>query len=682
MPEPTSKFAAFVAELRRRRVFRVAAVYAGTTFVIIQIIDGTFAVMGIPDWISRLIIVLLLVGFPIAIGLAWAFDITDEGIVRTGKAADVPAPRAGGKPFTSNRALIVIAVLAVAFGVWSRWGGTGETAVSVSEPALGPKSIAVLPFANLSDSQEDEYFSAGVTDDIITHLTKIGDLKVISRTSTMLYKGSPKSLQVIADELGVANVLEGSVRRAGNRVRITSQLIDARTDEHLWAETYDRELTDIFAIQSDVARNIAAALKAILSPEERERLEQRPTESTAAYDYYLRAYEYGRQGYDRKTMEIAIDLYKKAIAVDFSFAQAYARLARIHAFMYWEGYDRSSQRLAMAREAVDQAMRIKSDDPVVRVANGYYYYHGLRDYARALEEFYLARRMEPGNGLHAENIAYVQRRLGKFDSAVANLKTALEYDPRSSRLSGELGYTYKVLRRYDLADESFDKAIKLTPGNSLLYFFKAWLLVYRTGNTKSARQLLAEGMRLADANNLLWTLVDFDIEDSRYNDALERLTAIPEDVREGQWSFTPKEAYVGWIFELMEQPAEARRHFENARAQLEGTVRASPDDYRVHAALGQVYARLGLADEAIRQGRQAVDLLPVSLDAPDGPLYLEALAEVYTIVGQHDEALKILEQLLEIPGWTSIGALKFHRVWDPLREQPRFKALVERHGDQ
>ncbi|MCH7939772.1 MAG: tetratricopeptide repeat protein, partial [Candidatus Marinimicrobia bacterium] len=506
--------------------------------------------------------------------------------------------------------------------------------------------------------------------------TKIGDLKVISRTSVMLYKDSPKSLRVIADELGVANVLEGTVRRHGNRVRITGQLIDARTDEHLWAETYDRELTDIFAIQSDVARKIATALKAMLSPEEMQRIQQRPTESIAAYDYYLRAYEYGRQGYDRKTMEIAIDLYKKAIAVDSSFAQAYARLGRTHAFMYWEGYDRTSQRLAMAREAVDQALRIKSDDPVVRVANGYYYYHGSRDYARALEEFYLARRMEPGNGLHAENIAYVQRRLGKFDSAVANLKTALEYDPRSSRLSGELGYTYKVLRRYDLADESFDKAIKLTPDNSILYFFKAWLLVYRTGNTKSARQLLAEGMRLADANSLLWTLVDFDIEDSRYNDALERLTAIPEDVREGQWLFTPKEAYVGWIFELMEQPAEARRHFENARAQLEGAVRESPDDYRAHAALGQVYARLGLADEAIRQGRQAVDLLPVSLDAPDGPLYLEDLAEVYTIVGEHDEALKILEQLLEIPSWTSIGSLKFHRVWDPLREHQRFKQLL------
>ncbi len=569
----------------------------------------------------------------------------------------------------------VAVAVAVAVILFQR-GGPGLEAEAEPEARLGPKSIAVLPFANLSDSKEDEYFSDGVTDDIITHLTKIGDLKVISRTSTILYKDSPKSLQVIAEELGVSNILEGSVRRAGDKVRITGQLIDAHTDEHLWAETYDRDLTDIFAIQSDVARNIAAALKAVLSPEEIQLLEQRPTESIAAYDYYVRAFEYKRQTEAKKALEIAIDLYQKAIAVDSSFAQAYARLGIIHALMFWLGYDRTSQRLVMAREAVDQALRLKPDDPVVHVANGYYYYYSSRDYARALEEFYFARRMEPGNGLHAEHIAYIQRRLGDFEEAVANLKTALEYDPRSSRLTENLGSTYWVLRRYDLAEQSYDRAIELAPDNSLPYFYKARLQVDRDGNTESPRQVLAEGMRLADPNLFSWDLVDFDIEDNRYDDALERLAAIPEDVWEDQVWFTPKEAYVGWIFELMEKPVEARRHFENARVLLEEKVREDPNDERVHAALGKVFARLGLSDEAIREGRQAVDLLPVSLDALDGPRYLEDLAEVYTIVGEHDEALEILEHLLEIPSWTSIGSLRFRRVWDPLREHPRFKALI------
>ena len=553
--------------------------------------------------------------------------------------------------------------------------GDAKEAGEVTEARLGAKSVAVLPFANLSDSKEDEYFSDGVTDDIITHLTKIGDLKVISRTSVMLYKDSPKTLRVIAAELGVSNILEGTVRRAGDKVRITSQLIDARTDEHLWAETYDRDLTDIFAIQSDVARNIAVALKAMLSPEERQRIEQRPTASTAAYDYYLRAYEYEQQGYERKALEIAIDLYKKAVAVDPGFAQAYARLGRNHILMYFLGEDRTRRRQVMARDAVDQALSIKPEDPVVRVANGYYYYWGSRDYARALEEFYFAQRAEPGNGLHAENIAYVQRRLGKFEEALANFKTALEYDPRSSRLTTQLGYTYNVLCLYDLAEQSFDRAIGLAPDNSWPYRDKAWLQVYRTGNTEGARQVLAEGMRLADPNFLSWTLVEFDIEDSRYNNALDRLAIIPENLR-----IMPKEFYVGWIFELMGEPVEARRHFENARALLEEKVGESPNDERVHAASGLVYAHLGLTDEAIREGRKAVALLPVSLDALDGPEYLEDLAEIYTIVGEYDEALGLLEHLLEIPIWTSIGALRFHRVWDPLREHPRFRALVAEYG--
>ncbi len=673
MSDP-SKLAAFLAELRRRRVFRVAIVYAGVAFIIFQIIDATFDYLPIPDWVGTVLIIVLLLGFPIAVGLAWAFDITEKGVVRA-KAQDAAAPQCTPRPIFGNLTLGIVAAFAIAVAVWSWWGRPAE------EAALGAKSIAVLPFANFSDSKDDEYFSDGVTDDIITHLTKIGDLKVISRTSAMLYKDSPKSLRVIAEELGVSNILEGSVRRAGDKVRITSQLIDARTDEHLWAETYDRDLTDIFAIQSDVARNIAAALKAMLSPEERARIEQRPTESTAAYDYYLRAYEYERQSDEKKALEIAIDLYQKAVAIDSGFAQAYAGLGSIHAFMYWFGYDRTSQRLVMARNAVDKALRIEPDDPVVRVANGYYYYHGSRDYARALEEFYFARRMEPGNGSHAANIAYIQRRLGRFEEAVANQKTALEYDPRSSRLTWELGATYLVLRRYDLAEQAHDRAIVLAPDNSWPYRSKAWLQVYRTGNTESARQVLAEGMRLTDPGLLSWTLVDFDIEDSHYNDALDRLTAIPEDVREEQVVFMPKEAYVGWIFELMGEPAEARRHFENARALLEGKVRESPDDPRAHAASGWVYAHLGLADEAIREGRKVVDLLPLSLDAVDGPWYIEDLAEIYTIVGDHDEALDLLEHLLEIPSWTSIGELRFRRVWNPLREHPRFKALLEKYGE-
>jgi len=261
MPDPPSRLTAFLSELRRRRVFRVAIVYAGVAFIIFQIVDATFDVMGIPDWLGRFLIVVLLLGFLVAVGLAWAFDITEKGVVRTPSkeaAADVK-----GSPhiIIGNKTLAIVAAFAIAVAVWSWWGRPDK------EAALGAKSIAVLPFVNFSE-EEGDWFSDGITDDILTHLTKIGDLKVIGRTSVMQYKNTTKRLRDIGRELGVATLLEGSVRRADSRVRITSQLVDAETEEHLWAETYDRDLTDIFAIQSDVAQKIAAALKATLTPEE------------------------------------------------------------------------------------------------------------------------------------------------------------------------------------------------------------------------------------------------------------------------------------------------------------------------------------------------------------------------------------------------------------------------------
>ncbi|MCH8838148.1 MAG: tetratricopeptide repeat protein [Candidatus Marinimicrobia bacterium] len=467
MPEPISKFTAFVAELRRRRVFRVAAFYGGIAFVIVQIIDGTFDLMGVPAWVGRLMVVLLALGFPVSMILAWVFDITPEGIVRTGKAEDVPAPRAGGKPFTSNRALIVIAVLAVAFGVWSRWGGTGETAVSVSEPALGPRSIAVLPFANLSDSQEDEYFSAGVTDDIITHLTKIGDLKVISRTSAMLYKDSPKSLRVIAEELGVANILEGTVRRHGNRVRITSQLIDARTDAHLWAETYDRELTDIFAIQSDVARKIATALKAMLSTDERQRIEKRPTESTEAYHFYLR----GQYFWNRRTTEDlfrAIGYFEQAIEADSSYAQAYVGLA--DCYIWLAHYEiPPKQAFPIARRALARALEIDNGSAGAYVSLAHILNEHEWDWANAESAFQRAIELKPNYAEAHRLYGWYFIHIGQLDKAIAEMERALELDPLSYLINTNMAYPYSLLGQFSQAFEYLQKTLELNPDYPLAY---------------------------------------------------------------------------------------------------------------------------------------------------------------------------------------------------------------------
>ena len=588
------------------------------------------------------------------------------------------------KKRVSNRSVVLVGVtvliIIAGYLLLSRLlvpSGTKSTSIE-------SKSIAVLPFKNLSEDKTNEYFSDGITEDVITHLSKIGDLKVICRTSIMLYKNSDKRLREIGKELGVSTILEGSVRRADNRVRIVGQLVDAQTEEHIWAETYDRDLSDIFTIQSDVAQQIARALEAKLSTEEKERIELKPTDNPGAYDYYLQGREYAHRSYEKKDFEVAMELFEKAVGADSNFAEAYARLARLHCMMYWTGYDRSPERLARAKEAVDKALNLKPNDPLVRWANGYYYYHGFRDYARALDEFSFAQRKEPGNAEYNASIAYIQRRLGKFEDALQNLKIAFKYDPRSNVIAHEVGYTYLALRMYTEAEGYFDLGISLAPDIANNYTDKALTHIYKTGSTESARPVMHEASKRIKSDFLLWNLACFTIYDGRYQEALDILTSIQVEVFEFQITYTPKDAIRGFIYELMGQADQARTHYNKARTLLEKRVSEWPDDPRIHTELGKVYARLGLKDDAIREGQTAVGLVPVSRDALIGPGYLAYLAEIYTIVGDYDTTIDKLEYLLEIPAAGNLGAhighLKVDPVWDSLRKHPRFKRLLEKYS--
>ena len=546
--------------------------------------------------------------------------------------------------------------------------------------AIERKSIAVLPFENLSEDKANEYFSDGITEDVIAHLSKIVDLKVISRTSIMLYKDSRKSLREIGRELGVATILEGSVRRADNRVRIVSQLIDAKTDKHVWAETYDREMKDIFDIQSDVAQKIAIALEAKLSTEEKERIEQKPTENLKAYDFYIQGREYVKRSFEKKDMEIAIELFEKAVREDLNFAEAYASLSKQHGRMRWHGYDRSPERLARAKEAIDKALSLKPEEPLVREANGYYYYLGFRDYARALDEFTFCLRKEPGNASYNANISYIQRRLGRFEDALENQKIAFKLDPRSNVMAHQVSATYMRLRMYKEAENFIDRAISLAPDIALNYKHKALSHINKTGNSESARQVLNKAWKSVNTDELIWEVAYIDIYDGHYQDALDRIASIREEVYEVQTVYTPKDAIRGFIYELMGQPDQVLIHYKKAQTLLERMVREWPDDARIHAELGKVYAHLGFKNEAIREGQTAVDLIPVSRDAFAGPDYLVQLAEIYTIVGEYETAIDKLEYLLEIPAGRlggHIGLIKVNPVWDPLRDHPRFQKLIE-----
>ncbi len=359
MPVPTSKFSNLLAELRRRRVFRVAVVYAGVAFIVIQIIDGAFDYLKIPEWIGSLIIIMLAVGFPIAVGMAWAFDLTAEGLVRAKPKREPTEAKAPHHIVIGNKTLAIVAALAVIAAAWSWWGRPGQ------EAAMGESSIAVLPFINMSADPEQEYFCDGITDDILTHLCKIGDLNVIARTSSMQYKGTDKRPREIGQELGVATILEGSVRRYGNKVRIVAQLVEARTGKHLWADDYDRDLTDIFAIQSDVAQQIAAALKATLTPEEKNYIEQKPTASTEAYNLYLK----GLYFWNKRTGENILkakDYFQQAIEIDPLYARAYVGLADCYNLLHEYADHPSKETYPKARAAALKSLEI---DPKIAEAH-------------------------------------------------------------------------------------------------------------------------------------------------------------------------------------------------------------------------------------------------------------------------------------------------------------------------
>ncbi|MEE8583455.1 MAG: protein kinase, partial [Acidobacteriota bacterium] len=455
-------------------------------------------------------------------------------------------------------ALAPAAVLIALLGWWFSGGGLHG----------GSKSIAVLPFDNLSADPGNEYFSDGVTDEIISQLAKIRDLKVISRTSVMQYKGTNKNLRQIGVELGVSTILVGSVRRDNERVRITAQLIDASTDEHLWAGTYDRELADIFAVQSDVALRIADALQTNLNPGEKEDIEERPTGNTEAYNYYLHALSYSQRGGLEKDFLLAIQMSEEAIKLDPNFALAYAVLSQLHSTMYFQFYDRTEERIATANAAVGQALQLKPDLPEAHRALGFYYYWCQLDYDRALEEFAIAQAGRPNDSLVSAGIGWVRRRQGRFEDAAANLRKASELDPRSAEAYSELGETYLLMRRWDEAEEHVDRAISLNPEYVAAYGSKAHLYLGSEGNVGKARAVLKTarelGLDLEGDAESAHIAVSTEIYGGSYQEALSRLSALRREAFDDQWRYIPKELVEASVYGLLEQSQSEQARYDTA----------------------------------------------------------------------------------------------------------------------
>jgi TolB-like protein/Flp pilus assembly protein TadD len=660
----------FFEELKRRKVYRVAIAYVVASWALAQGLAQVLPVFDIPNSVIRSVIALMLIGFPVVLVLAWVFDITPQGIRAT------PAPTTSASPRV-HRNLIMLIVFGVVVS-----GGAGFFLLPRASARKIDKSIAVLPFQNLSDEKENAYFADGIQDDILTNLAKIGDLKVISRMSVMSYRGDGmRNAREIGKVLGVATLLEGSVRRAGNRVRVSVQLINANNDEHMWAEDYDRDLTDVFAIQSDLAQKIASSLQAKLSTNEKARLNSRPTENPDAYLLFIQAERYAISEMFRDDSLKAERLYEQAVKLDPNFAAAFAGLSMVESWLY-HSFDPVPARREKARFTADEALRLQPDLPEGHLALGFSYYYGDRNYDRALAEFEIAKRDLPNEAQAYMAIGAIQRRQGKWTESNANLEKAAALDPKNQTFLFNLAFSYMAQRKFEKADKTLDRAIATMPEALMARGLKAYLAVGWKGDIGFAENELSSipaGIdpdgRITAARIWLFSL------QRKFSDALQVLQQFRgATLASPGVGDCPKAFLEGVLYLHQGDGVKARAAFERALVVSEQLLRESPDDAARHAQHGTILAALDQKQEAINEGKRAIELLPESEDAFDGPFMTASLAAIYTWVGEHDEAFRLLDHLLQTPNGLTVPVLKLDPMWDPLREDPRFQALIDKYA--
>ncbi len=542
--------------------------------------------------------------------------------------------------------------------------------IALETPDAGNKSIAVLPFTSLTSSDGDQSFADGVHDDILTQLAKIGDLQVISRTSVVQFKGTVKSVKEIAAQLGVANILEGSVRRAGNRIRIVAQLINAATDEHLWAETYDRDYADIFAIQSDVAQKIARALKATLSPVEKEYIEERYTENLAAWDFYTQGKILSTQ--IRSDVDSAIILWDKAVQLDEDFLLPYLQLVRFHAAAYFGGLGRdpSEERLDKALSAMEKASALNPDHPEVHLAKGYYHYYGFRDYKNALDEFDIAQEKQPNNSDLLTAISLVKRRQGKWMEAQDAMKRACEKDPMSYSKIATAYENACLMRRWDELDRYYKWLVSLMPEGPEKYLKEAEYQLWTKGDIQGAKLALERVSPQIDQNNkiLIWIKFYIALAERDYEKAL----AVIEEYKEDYY------IYSGFCNTQLNRVDQARADFNSARVIYEKGIEHNPKHPYYHMWIGIALSGLNQCDEAVREGQLAIELLPVEKDVYYSTRQLYFMVILLTHCGRNNEALDLLEQLLATPSYLNLMILQVEPFLDKLRDLPRYKAIIAR----
>ena len=673
--------AAFFAELKRRNIYKVAVAYAVVGWLVVQIAAQVFPFFEIPDWSVRLVVLLIIIGFPIALILAWAFELTPAGITRTETV--VPQHKTSrGRVWIH---LIVIGI-ALSLGVFFLGRYTTSRGAAASSNTLSDKSIAVLPFENLSEDKANAYFADGIQDEILTRLSKIADLKVISRTSTQHYKSMPENLPEIAKQLGVAHIVEGSVQKSGDSVRVNVQLIKAANDSHLWADTFDRKLTDIFSVESEVAKAIADQLRAKLTGQEEQVIAAKPTDNPDAYDAYLRGVAYSLKTAQTPANALGTQKYlKEAVRLDSKFALAWALLSYTDARSYRTLTLQPTVALREeAQQAAETALNLQPDLGEAVHAKGYYHYSCLLDYDTAVRYFEQARPLFPNSSLVPESLAYVERRRGQWERSEVYFNEAERLDPRNVNLLTQHALSYAWLRRFPEALRKFDQVLNIIPDDVDTIAFKA-AIAGLEGDLPQAAALLAPLHPGADDSGALETQV--------YHAILER-NPVPIIPRLKEMLAKPDPAlgyingelrfYLGWAQEVAGDYAAAQESWRQARSELEPFLKDQPENYQLLGELALTNMGLGDKAAAFAFVDKAMNAVPIEKDAVDGGQPIEILARVSAQMGEPDRAIDALRKLLSIPYEGALASnvpltpalLRLDPMFDSLRNDPRFQKLV------
>ena len=668
-----NKITLFWQELKRRNVVRRNAVYAGAAFVILELVSIVVEPLRLPDWILLLVIVLLSIGFIVSIVLSWIYDTNSDGRLEKTKPIDgaTQEEKAAESPSWKIASYISFAVIVVliVLNIIPR--------ANLSDKKIAQeKTIAVLPFQNLSNDSTQAYFCEAIREEILNHLDRVEVFTVRSRTSTDRYRDTDKNITEIGEELNVNYLVEGSIGFEENQIKIWIQLINANKDEHIWSEDFISEKRQIFAIQSEIAKTLAEELKTTLSPEEINNIEHKPTENTDAYQAYIRGRYYANQPhYIPENWEQALLNYQDAVEIDTTFALAYGGLAKSHALYRYLRWDLSESRLKNAENAAEKALKYGNDQPEVHLAIGYYYLYAYRDQVEKEKHWDIAARGLPNNTEIMVAKAAGLETQGKWEEANKMLQKAGELDPNNAAIHSDLGTNFWWLRAYPEAVEATNKAITLSPNEQWPYISKAYTIWAWKGPNQQSRNALKQIDPKNGWYNYMWFWQE--VGEGNYDAALQLMTDTSSAwaVKNKAWA-RPKSLYAGFIYQYLDKQDLAKEYFQAAAGFLEERVNAVPDDPRFHGSLAMAYAGLGLKEKAKEEVEKARDLLPLSEDAIYGSTTQLDLAVIYIMTGELDLAMKQMEYIVSFPNYMSATWIEWDFRFTPLKIHPGYEALL------